>query len=320
MRESFRQFMQRALYDPQHGYYTARLRTVGARGDFSTSATLSTELGRAIGRWLRAEAARTGITTVIEIGGGDGSLLQQVRRELGWWARLRWRFCMVETSPVLRAQQMEKVGTRRVQWFTQLQEALASCAGRALLYHNELLDAFPVDLVQWDAAHRAWRYVMLEHEATQVSEHLGDAATATAFSLLHTASERPGVRGELHSAVREWLQSWLPEWHSGTMLTVDYGDLLPALYHRRPRGTLRGYLLQQRMEGADLYANPGRQDITSDINFTDLRAWLTELGCREQSYQTQAQFLHQWLGQTPSSSISDLHGAGAAFKCLCVER
>lgn len=36
----FDHFMEAALYDPGHGYYTSRIRTVGTRGDFSTTATL----------------------------------------------------------------------------------------------------------------------------------------------------------------------------------------------------------------------------------------------------------------------------------------
>lgn len=309
--------MQRALYDPERGYYTAKVKTVGARGDFSTSATLSTTLGRAVAQWLRHEAARLNITTLIEVGPGDGSLAQQVRGGLGWWRRWRWQHFLVETSPRLSAQQREKLGTSRVQWFTTLQEALAACSGRALIYHNELLDAFPVDVVQWDAERGHWRYVELEHEDHRVREVLGATATAPEFSLLHTRPERLGVRAELQSAVREWLEQWLPCWQAGSMLTVDYGELLPQLYHRRPRGTVRAYLLQQRLEGDAVYANVGRQDITADINFTDLRDWLTELGCSERSYQTQAEFIQQWAG-VQADSLAE--GAGAAFKCLAVER
>jgi SAM-dependent MidA family methyltransferase len=311
--------MQRALYDPERGYYTARLRTVGARGDFSTSATLSPVLGQAIALWLKHEAAKHNIRTVIEVGGGDGSLMQQVLGGLGWWKRWHWKFYMVETSPLLQAQQKQKLDHHRVQWFSQIQEALATCAGRALIYHNELLDAFPVDLVQWDSAQYSWRYVMVEQDAEGVREFLSTAATDPAYALLHTAPERLGVRAELHSALREWLQAWLPEWHGGSMLTIDYGDVLPTLYQRRPRGTLRGYLLQQRVEGLDLYQNPGRQDITCDVNFTDVRAWLTAAGCKEVAYQTQASFLQQWLALT-DHPLADRAGAGAAFKCLSVTR
>jgi SAM-dependent MidA family methyltransferase len=308
--------MNRALYDPERGYYSARVRTVGQRGDFSTSATLSQALGCGIARWLVKQAKRTGITQVIEVGGGNGALMQQVRQELGLWRRLRWRFSMVETSPTLTGQQKAKVGRNAAAWFTDLPSALAACKGRALIFHNELLDAFPVDLVQWDQQAQKWRYVLVEQEGSRMVEHLGGPADDPAYTLLHTAPERPGLRAELHSSVRSWLQDWLPVWQKGCMLTIDYGATLPEVYIRRPRGTLRSYLMQQRVD--DIYANPGRQDITCDINFTDIRQWLTELGCREVSYQTQADFLAQQ--EVPADAMADPQGAGAAFQCLAVER
>lgn len=101
------------------------------------------------------------------------------------------------------------------------------------------------------------------------------------------------------------------------MLTIDYGDEFPRLYHRRPHGTLRAYLLHQRITGADIYANPGRQDITADINFTDYAAWLLELGLAEVSHQTLAEFLHS---HTAPAALIDSDGAGTAFKCFVHRR
>ena len=57
------------------------------------------------------------------------------------------------------------------------------------------------------------------------------------------------------------------------MLTIDYGGAAEDIYHRRPRGTIRAYLLQHRLEGPAVYENPGRQDLTADVNFTDLIEW-----------------------------------------------
>ena len=80
--------MARALFDPERGYYTRNIRTVGARGDFSTSATLSPSLGAAIAFWLKAESrAHPSIRHIIEIGAGDGSLMQNVRQAMSWWKR-----------------------------------------------------------------------------------------------------------------------------------------------------------------------------------------------------------------------------------------
>lgn len=313
-------FIARALYDPQRGYYTARIKTVGRQGDFSTSATLSALLGRAIARWLLAEAAATGVRTVIEVGGGDGSLMASVLAGLGWWQRRRFRVLMVDASPILVQQQKERLGRKVEAWFTTLPEALRACDGAALIFHNELLDAFPVDVVQ--AEGDAWQEVWLNHaepgrvkEARQKLRH-----DPSLFSALRA---QPAGRCELGAAVESWLREWVPSWHRGSMLSIDYGDEFSALYHRRPHGTLRGYLFQQVLTGPEVWQNPGRQDITSDVNFTDYRAWLTALGCHETAYETQAAFIRRHVS-VPSSAreafITHEDGAGGAFKCLSVQR
>jgi SAM-dependent MidA family methyltransferase len=314
--EPFSKFMQRALYDPQRGYYTARIRTVGARGDFSTTATLSAQLGKAIAAWLLAEEKATAVRTIIEIGGGDGSLMQSVLSALGWWQRRRFRVLMVEASPVLMKQQQDKLRGHVQAWFGTLPEALQACQGKALIFSNELLDAFPVDLVQWDGDE--WQEVWYD-QGREVTVPL--TIRRDSFSALRSTPVKP-QRYELATALHRWLHDWLPYWQGGSMLTIDYGDEFPAVYHRRPRGTLRAYLLQQRLEGAEVYANPGRQDITCDVNFTDWRAWLAGAGLSEIFYETQAAFL-QCSGQAMSSAdqyVQEVGGAGTAFQCHAVRR
>ncbi len=319
MTEPFSSFMQRALYDPQRGYYTARIKTVGARGDFSTSATLSPLLGKAIARWLLAEATHTGARTIIEVGGGDGSLMNAVLDGLGWWRRLRFQVFMVDASPVLIEQQKQRLGRRVKHWFSTLPEALADCEGKALIFHNELLDAFPVDLIQ--AEGNAWHEVWLRHEGGTVREELRPLALSSEpFCALQA---RPTGRCEVATAAHEWLMHWLPLWNQGAMLTIDYGDLFPALCHRRPHGTLRAYLMQQRLTGTEVYLNPGRQDITCDVNFTDVRAWLAQPGTHETAFETQAEFIRRFVPipvSTREAFIVHEQGAGQAFKCLGVRR
>ena len=71
----FEEFMRWALYDPEHGYYSRRVRTVGRTGDFSTAATLGTGLAEAVGAWAaahRVEVAARGGWHLVELGGGSG--------------------------------------------------------------------------------------------------------------------------------------------------------------------------------------------------------------------------------------------------------
>lgn len=130
------------------------------------------------------------------------------------------------------------------------------------------------------------------------------------FSALRHASFADGQRCEIHPSVRDWLRQGFAGWKRGAMLTIDYGGDFPEMYHRRPGGTLRGYFMHQRLYWPDCLANPGRMDLTTDINFNDYRAWCHELGWEEVCYQT----MHEW------AALGDPDGAGGAFKCLIHRR
>jgi len=314
MAESFAAFMARALHDPQHGYYARRIQGIGGqRGDFATAATLSPLLGQAISAWIReSRRAMPEVRHVIEVGAGNGVLMEVVRKSLGWWQRRRFEWHIVETSAALREQQKQRLGAA-VTWHEDLESALRDCGGSAFIYHNELLDAFPVRLVQ---SHEGeWREVFVEFVSGRARELLMPLEVKPEFSALSNMRQHPQQRCELHESVREWLRGWVPQWKRGAMLTVDYGDTFPALYHRRPRGTLRAYLMHQRLEGISIYENVGRQDITADVNFTDYRAWVAKLGVTELGYSTQGDFIRFFIPRAKGQML-DPEGAGGAFKVV----
>ncbi len=133
------------------------------------------------------------------------------------------------------------------------------------------MDAFPVRRFQKTA--EGWQEIAVRFdEQRRAHESLlapGPLPDSSGFLENHP----PGQCIEVHDSYRRYLTEWLPLWKSGRMLTIDYGAAAETLYHRRPRGTVRAYLLHQRLEGAEIYQNPGRQDLTADVNFTDLQNW-----------------------------------------------
>jgi len=327
----FREWMQRALFDPQRGYYARQIRTVGRRGDFSTSATISEALGETIAAWLKQEQrVQRNVRTIIEIGGGSGDLTRAVRRAIGWRGRWRHRFFMVEASPVLREAQQQKLAGSGVQWFEALSPALDACSGKAFLYHNELLDAFPVTLIEWSAAEQAWREIWLEEtDGAKWNELRRPLEASLRKGSLYSAlgNWKPPYdkqRSELGTEAQDWMQHWAPHWHTGAMLTLDYGAEFPQLYHRMPAGTLRAYQMHQRFTGAEIYEQMGRRDITADVNFTDLRCWGEALGWRNEKLQTQREFLQAHLPRfeervahdTALRFLAEDQGAGGEFKAL----
>lgn len=312
---TFEAFMRAALYHPARGYYARNIRAVGgARGDFTTVPMHCGDvLARAIARWAAEAMRRTGCRDLVEIGPGEGALTREVLRHLPWTNRLRTRVHLVETSPILAGRQRALLG-RRANWHPDPASAMRACGGRAIVFTNELVDAFPVRVFRNSAAE--WRELALEVDPTGrvVRERFIDVDVlpdSSAFEFDHPE----GQRVEIHDAYRTWLADWLPLWSAGEMLTIDYGNVAKSLYHRRPAGTLRGYLMHQRVTGPEIYQNVGMQDLTTDVNFTDLARWAAPW-CESDAPQSLAAFLREGAGQGIDGDLADEDLAGGAFQTL----
>lgn len=308
---SIEEFMRRALAGGASGYYTRRISGIGNRGDFTTAPMISDDLARAVAKWAARAMRSARCWSLIELGPGEGVLMKSVLRLLPWHLRLRADVRLVETSAPLREIQQRNLGGR-VSWHAHPAEALDACGGAAVIFSNELVDAFPARVFQ--RSESGWQEVgVFREEVGTIRETLlATAETLPESTALHRDFP-PGQRTEIHDSYRQWLSEWVPHWKSGRMLTIDYGAEIDSLYHRRPQGTLRGYLLQQRLEGMAVYQNPGRQDLTCDVNFSDLRQWSDQLGLRSKITDF-AEFLKR--GGCGNSPLADPNGAGAAFQVL----
>jgi SAM-dependent MidA family methyltransferase len=264
-----------ALHHPEDGYYTRNIRGIGARGDFTTVPQLTPALGQAIGRWLRKEAQRRGWKrfNVIECGPGSGALATSVMKSFGWLGRRKVDLHLVEKSEPLRGEQQTRV---RGTWHSTVEEALAACEGKALIYHNEFLDAFPCRVFRKESA--GWTELHLRIVDGKLTEIFLPPQRPLPDSRIFEHAWPDGQRIEVFASVRDWMKDLSKAWREGAMLSIDYGGLSSEIYDRRPQGTLRAYRGQQRLTGAEVYELPGRQDITADVNFDDLQRWAQELG------------------------------------------
>lgn len=297
----FERFMREALYHPEFGYYTARIRDVGARGDFSTFATLGRALAEFLARWILENKTRD----VIEVGPGNGQLAAQILGQLGWWRRRSIRYHLVDVDGPLREAQDERLRGFRFQRHPDLQTALRAAGGRACIFSNELPDAFPCRIFEFTA--EGWMELHLRLGADGIQEILrpADLPESTTFA----GGFRPGQRIEVHESYREWLRGWADLWASGAMMTIDYGDTMPGLYHRRTAGTIRGYAHHQRLTGLEIHQAPGRIDLTADVNFSDLEKWGEDLGWRT----TRHGRLDEFLGKETAPQFLE---AAKAFRVL----
>ncbi len=285
---SFERFMELALYDEDFGYYSHHIETVGgSRADFGTWATRS-DLSRPLSHWIRAEidhwAWKGRTVSLIEVGGGDGTLARGLLRRLHRWPWRRIRYHLVEISGPLRKRQGQRLRGLPVNWHETVEEALDAADGRAILFFNELVDAFPARWLRWNGT--AWEEIFVRLEPER---GLGEEFRPIPSGPAWLARPRTGQRVEIHDSYRRWFTGWSPRLAQGSLLTLDYGDIDEAIYARRPGGTMRGYFRHQRVEGAGVYARIGRQDLTCDVNFGDLVRWAESSGWTTVSLRNQAE-------------------------------
>jgi SAM-dependent MidA family methyltransferase len=337
----FERFMEEALYHPRYGYYSSNIATVGRRGDFSTSVTVSDVIARAACVWAlkeKKDVLQAGVSrrwNVIEVGAGDGSFARDFIAQTPVIHRALLSYHIVEKSEPLKRKQMEIVPKSKVKWHEQIGDALEASEGNALIIANELADAFPARRMRYNATEKQWEELYLRdmgHEGlTEIFKPVGGDLQAIESSITNDWDPdvlllEDGQLAEVLTSYHQWLQSWASKLQRGSFLTIDYGDTFPQLYSKRLNGTMRGYFQGVCVQDTEIYDRFGHQDLTVDVNFTDLENWGNKLGFSTESLQKQREFLASMLPELeqPGPAQQDPaveflmspYGAGEAFKVL----
>jgi SAM-dependent MidA family methyltransferase len=265
--------MEAALYDPDGGYYTRTdLKRWGREGDYRTSAERSELFAATFARYfarLYEELGRPLEWTIVEGGAGDGSFAQRVLRELE------------ERFPSVFAATHYCVSE-----FGEKSEPNSS--GLSLYFSNELLDAFPVHRLTSEGE----LYVTLD-SSNNFTWSLGPFSTPHLTEFLEQYSIKLAPRQiiEVNLAVDEWLEGVSAKLKQGYVITIDYGAESSELYDPalRPHGTLRAFSKHGFVD--DVLSIPGDYDITSSINWTQVKAAGERLGLQTVEFASQDKFL-----------------------------
>lgn len=324
-RMSFEAFMQAALYDPAMGYYTTRIRDVGGQvGDFATAATLHPVLSEAICVWLKQRAKAFGWgqraeqpCAIIELGAGNGALAAGVQKALrGAADEAFWcRHFVVETSPVLRQRVSDVVKEYGITLAESVEEALGACDGRALIFSNEFVDAFPVVRLRWEDDEWREGFMQRDAESGAIYEVTGPHTLTRDCQI--PEFPREGMTVNIHRSFADWMWAMDAKWQAGAMLTIDYGQSWPTQ-------ELRAYQEHQVFEKANVLNAMGQRDITADVNFGDLRQWGEMLGWEFGAFSNQLSFIRgmlpdadtRYAGDDAFTFLMQENGAGGAFQIL----
>ena len=296
---TFKEWMGAALYDEREGYYRRRdAERWGRAGDYRTAPERSTLFPSTFARYftqLDEELGSPRAFNIIEAGGGAGrfahGVLTTLRRDTPHvYERLRYVFDETSEDSRLRAAELLEPFAERVE-FRRMQE-LGVRLEHAVVFSNELLDAFPVHRVTMRGGRLRESLVGLDDKDDFIFVE-GEPSTPRLVEHFEqlgvTLGE--GQAAEVNLEAADWLARAAAVVGNGFVVTVDYGDEAAALYgapHRRG-GTLRGFRGHEFVE--DVLRDPGRQDLTTTVNWTHISAEGERAGLRTLSLERLDAFL-----------------------------
>ena len=262
----FRDFMELALYDPQHGYYSAGPVRTGRDADFLTAPTASPWYARIVARIVSRLSETVGPVRLVDVAAGDGALLEVVRASGA-------------AGSVCEVVAVERSAPRRRELAARLPgvPVVADVAdvpvssSPTVLHACELYDALPVHRVVARGGELQELWVAVEGDATFVwREHPAPPELEGYFDA-HRIDLVDGQVAEASLAARETHRRLLSAAAQGVCLVLDYGYPAARLYN--PRGRLGGSLttFTRHRFGRDPLEAPGEQDLTAHVNWDDLR-------------------------------------------------
>jgi len=282
--------MAAALYDPEFGYYNrSDLQRWGREADYRTSAERSELFAATFARYfarLYEELGGPARWDIVEGGAGQARFAQRVLRSLAEeyphvFEATRYFIDEVSEDSLRRAREALIEFERRVSFGTL---SAFNPSNPSLYFSNELLDAFPV--------HRIVRegelYVTLDSEDNFTW-------TTGAFSAPelaeHSLSLAAGQIIEVNLELDDWFTSLAAKMEQGFVVTVDYGAEEDELYDPvlRLTGTLRAFSRHGFVD--DVLSAPGEYDITSSVNWTQVKRTGERLGFEVVEFTSQDKFL-----------------------------
>ena len=196
---TFAEYMRMALYEPGYGYYVTGPARMGWEGDYYTSTDVSTFFAHCMGRQLHQwweKLGRPACFKVLEQGAGRGHLGQEVED----WAK-----------------QVDSAFHNALEYHTEDirlgQDVHAHEASDkpvpAVILSNELIDAFPVHIVETRQAQLYEAYV--DVEAGKLREVLDTPSTPEVADYLNSynipwLSFGDGWRAEINLDALRWMQ------------------------------------------------------------------------------------------------------------------
>jgi len=296
---SFYDYMNRILYEPGLGYYSAGTAKFGAAGDFITAPEISPLFGQCLAHQCESIFSQGCSHQLLEFGAGSGRLCEQILSSL----TSPVRYSIIEVSADLKVRQQQYLQEKLspplfacIEWLEALPEHF-----NGIMFGNEVLDAMPVNVVlkdgEWqelgvgfDDGRFVWQPYISPNNLTQ-SDAVNTMLKIEAD--LVGAGFGPLSEGyctEINLNYRPWLEALHASCDQAVILMIDYGYEQAQYYHPdRSSGTLTCYY--RHRTHPDPFVYPGLQDITAFVDFDAFADAAIAAGFTVSGLTSQRQFL-----------------------------
>ncbi|WP_201352968.1 SAM-dependent methyltransferase [Hydrogenimonas urashimensis] len=282
----FSEYMNEWLYGPD-GYY-AHFKAIGKEGDFYTAVSTSRFFGATIAHYMISLIKKEKLsprTFLVEIGAHQGYLLGDM---IEWIAQEApelletMRFGIIERFPSLQRVQKEYFKSRFGDTVVlhHYIDARQIGAKEAFVVANEILDAFPCDLV-----YRGKTALVDENHAIRFE---GEDEQALAI-----AKRYGQQKGEVARGYESFAATLYEAAEKIVFTAFDYGEK-----EARPDFSIRIYKGHEVFplfeEGIDLKELFGKSDITYDVNFSHVMDAFEGAGFSTAAFKTQLRALTEY--------------------------
>ena len=271
----FSEFMNLSLYHPDYGYYTNKSYIFGDQGDFITSPITSSMFGECISNEFINIIRSLSKPSILELGGGDGSLAISIFKYLKKKKSLPDKYIILEISENLINYQKERVKKEFpndyniFKWITNLEGIKIN----GLVIANEFFDALPTERFRINNSKLETLYIESNNQSFNYTWDESSDDFANELSRAknnHNIDFSDGYVSELNLNNSKWIKAIDKCIESGVLFVIDYGYASKEYFlHDRSDGTL--VCIHEHKSNFDPLSNIGNQDISSFVNFSHLK-------------------------------------------------
>ena len=290
----FSVFMEMALFDEKYGYYNTS-KIFGEKGDFVTSPITSSLFGESLANEFVNLSKKHSAMSIIEIGGGDGSMVTSMIKHLQNVSCLPERYIIIESSSKLIG--LQKAALKNhfkhipdiISWEKNINDVPPI---NGIIIANEFFDVIPTERFKYRNKKFSKLFITTSDNKLDY-KWIEDDSLDKLFEQScndYKINLIDGYVSELNENYNAWIKNISNSISKGIIIVIDYGYNAREYYlDDRNTGTL--VCMNNHTPNFNPLTNIGNQDISSFVNFSHISNISSKYNLKTVGYLSQASLL-----------------------------